>query len=112
MAAASLGISLYSCYYRIGLYFLVDNLIKQDCQRLYKFAFRNSPSVWFLNKDDAESFVSGRIIQPAQVHILPGEGIDLSHFVVVEEPEEISFLLVARMLWDKRSGGYGMRQDC
>lgn len=56
--------------------------------------------------------MSGRIIQPAQVHILPGEGIDLSHFAVVEEPEEISFLLVARMLWDKGVGVYVVRQDC
>ena len=106
MAAASLGISYTPVTTGLGYTFLVDNLISKIAKRLYKFAFRNSPSVWFLNKDDAESFVSGRIIQPAQVHILPGEGIDLSHFAVVEEPEEISFLLVARMLWDKGVGGY------
>lgn len=106
MAAASLSIPYTPVTTGLGYTFLVDNLISKIAKKLYKFAFRNSPSVWFLNKDDAKSFVSGRIIQPAQVHILPGEGIDLSRFTVVEEPEEISFLLVARMLWDKGVGVY------
>ena len=67
MAAASLGISYTPVTTGLGYTFLVDNLISKIAKRLYKFAFRNSPRVWFLNKDDAESFVSGRIIQPAQV---------------------------------------------
>ena len=106
MAAASLGIPYTPVTTGLGYTFLVDNLISKVAKTLYKFAFRNSPSVWFLNQDDAESFVSNRIIRSDQVHILPGEGIDLSRFMMAEEPEEISFLLVARMLWDKGVGVY------
>lgn len=90
----------------LGYTFLKDNLINKFTKKMYQVAFTKANKVWFLNKDDANSFVNAQIIPTEKVCILKGEGIDTNKFEVQPLPKEISFLFIARMLWDKGVGEF------
>ena len=70
---------------------------------LYRLALARSRTVFFQNRDDAELFATERLVRPSQVRLIPGSGIDLAQFTFAAEPESgpITFLLAARLLWDK-----------
>ena len=69
---------------------------------LYRIAFRNCPVIFFQNPDDCELFVSRKIVRPDQVRLLPGSGVDVTHFSPAPtKPEAIRFLFVGRLLGDK-----------
>lgn len=106
LAAASLHIPYIPITTGLGYIFLTNNLISKIAQTLYKVAFKKAPQIWFLNEDDANTFVCKKLIRKEQAHILKGEGIDVDYFEVHNEYTETSFLLVARMLWDKGVGEF------
>lgn len=58
------------------------------------------------NGMDRELLVERVGLAPAQVHLIPGAGVDLARFVPHPEPAggPITAVLVARMLWDKGIG--------
>ena len=106
MAAASLNIPYIPITTGLGYVFLVDNLVSKIAKILYKIAFRKAKQVWFLNQDDVDAFKKEKLIDENKISILKGEGIDVNRFEVHYQNKEISFLLVARMLWDKGVGEF------
>lgn len=104
MAAASLNIPYIPITTGLGYVFLVDNLVSKVAKSLYRIAFKKAKQVWFLNQDDATSFKESKLVDEAKISILKGEGIDVNRFEVLHSDKYISFLVQARMLWDKGIG--------
>lgn len=68
---------------------------------LYRLALLCSRKVFFLNHDDLAVFLQRRLVKQEQVVMLNGIGVDLKRFTEAEFPQQISFLLIARLLRDK-----------
>ncbi len=89
----------------LGYVFLSNGIVSKIAKKLYKISFKNVEQIWFLNEDDYDAFRKEGIVSDAKCHIMKGgEGIDLTSFQEASQPESISFLLMARMLWDKGVG--------
>ena len=79
---------------------------------LYKLSFWKASKVFFENNDDKNLFKSLKLIKCKQSVVLPGAGIDSNHFSenlfppVFIKPNSFTFLLIARLLWDKGVGEY------
>lgn len=90
----------------LGYTFIVDNWVSKLARRLYKMSFKGADKVWFLNDDDKNDFLKYRLLPEEKTFILKGEGVDIERFSVAEMPVKTSFLLMARMLWDKGVGEF------
>ncbi|MFM5569615.1 glycosyltransferase family 4 protein [Aeromonas veronii] len=93
----------------LGYAFMNDGWVPKVVRLLYKFAFKYPKLVIFLNEDDRLEFVSRQLVDERKTLLLPGEGVDLSFFYPSEkfaEDDSVSFLLIARLLWDKGIGEY------
>lgn len=106
MAASSLHIPYIPITTGLGYVFLTNNWVSRIAKSLYWVAFRNAEQVWFLNEDDVLSFKKERLVAENKISMLRGEGIDVSRFEIHNESNRLSFLLVARMLWDKGVGEF------
>ena len=104
MAAAKLGIPFINNITGLGTAFIKTNWLTWLVKRLYRLSQKNADYVLFQNVDDRELFSRDRLI-PENVpqEVIPGTGIDTDHFNVRPYPESnpVTFLLIARMLWDK-----------
>lgn len=91
----------------LGYVFLNTTPLSAVAKCLYRITLRWSQRLWFLNGDDHRVFVEqGLMPATARVDLLPGEGIDLTHFAPTPLPtrqrdKDIVFLMVARLLTDK-----------
>jgi len=85
-------------------------LLTRIVSELYRFALGRSVRVFFQNEDDRCFFVKRGLVQSEVTDLVPGSGVDLDRFSPVSLPsqecEQIKFILVARMLWDKGVGEY------
>jgi glycosyltransferase involved in cell wall biosynthesis len=64
----------------------------------------NSTKVFFQNRDDLEMFIDSRLVKRQIVGLLPGSGVNLAKYAPVSKKREndrFTFLLIARMLYDK-----------
>lgn len=69
---------------------------------LYRLALSFANQVFFQNPDDMSLFIErGLISSRAQAVIVNGSGVDLEKFAPANLPQDLSFLLVARLLKDK-----------
>jgi glycosyltransferase involved in cell wall biosynthesis len=77
---------------------------------LYYISFRDAQAIFFQNSDDLEEFVKLRLVTPERCCLLPGSGVDLDHFnfrrIENRGSGNLTFLMVARLLWDKGIGEY------
>ena len=104
IAARLAGVKSIAIVTGLGYAFLTDNWINKLVQKMYRFAFRFSFKVWFLNQDDQDLFIKRKIVKTEKAFLLPGEGVNTSEFIpAIEKPDEKSFifLMLARVLWDK-----------
>ena len=90
----------------LGSVFIQDGLLWRFVSALYRLAFRNSKRVFFQNRDDLGLFLKNRLVKVELTDVLPGSGVNLSHFTPndsVSKPMTVPFrfLLIARMLKDK-----------
>ncbi|MDR2886906.1 MAG: glycosyltransferase family 4 protein [Bacteroidales bacterium] len=92
----------------LGYTFLTDKLVAKISKFLYKKAFKKTYQVWFLNNDDMQTFIRCKLIDAQKSFILKGEGIDLErfHILSLQKRLPVTFLLIARMLWDKGIGEF------
>jgi len=109
MAAAKLGIPFINNITGLGTAFIKTNWLTSLVKGLYRLSQKNADHVFFQNADDKELFSRDRLI-PENVpqEVIPGTGIDTDHFNVRPYPESnpVTFLLIARMLWDKGVGEF------
>ena len=92
----------------LGTAFLGGGALRQLVSALYRTGAGRSATVFFQNADDQALFLSERLVRPEQARLLPGSGIDLDRFAVapMANAPGFTFLLVARLLWDKGVGEF------
>ncbi len=79
-----------------------SKLLGAFTRRLYRLALRFNNNVFFLNPDNLKVFTTKRLLHHRQQAVmLNGIGVDLEHFSPAPFPEQLSFLLIARLLKDK-----------
>ncbi|WAF89261.1 glycosyltransferase family 4 protein [Aeromonas hydrophila] len=109
LAAKMAGIPSLAITTGLGYTFVNDNFIAKIARQLYKMAFRYPKEVWFLNEDDRQSFLAYSLVSENKAKLLHGEGVNVSHFSPISSSmgnNSTTFLLIARMLWDKGIGEY------
>ena len=111
LAAHSLGIPVVNNVSGLGTAFLDRGPLRLLAEGLYRFAFRWSQRVFFQNACDRALFVQRRIVDESRAGLLPGSGVDLTHFVPYAMPQRASgepliALLIGRVLYDKGVGEY------
>lgn len=103
LAARSLGIPVINNVSGLGTAFMRKGLIKSIATQLYRQAFRRSATIFFQNVKDRDDFLKARIVDAKRTRLLPGSGVDLERFRPAPLPsgQPFTFLLIARLLWDK-----------
>ncbi len=110
-AARLLGVPIINNVSGLGTAFIRNNWLTFLVKRLYRAAFQRSACVFFQNSEDRDLFIRLKLVMPAKAALIPGSGVDLDFFSpAVRAPKEaeapISFVLIARMLWDKGIGEF------
>ena len=92
----------------LGTSFIVQGFITKVVKFLYKNALPSVSTVFFQNSDDKSLFLTHGLVKPKACRLSPGSGVDLNKFAYSELPlsQNLTFLLVARMLWDKGVGEF------
>lgn len=111
LAAAACSIRSVAVITGLGYTFARRNWLFHIVRLLYKRALRKTEEVWFLNNDDAKIFVSEKITPIEKIKVLPGEGINASHFTpginkLTGDGNIFHFLMSARLLKSKGIGVY------
>jgi glycosyltransferase involved in cell wall biosynthesis len=103
LAASMLGIPSINNVCGLGTVFLKDNIVSAIAMKLYKISFRFAKKVFFQNPDDLRLFVSKKLIREGVADIVPGSGINLTHFSPVNyhRNEVFTFLMISRLITDK-----------
>jgi glycosyltransferase involved in cell wall biosynthesis len=110
LAAHALGVPVVNNVSGLGTAFIRKGLLTRVVSSLYRLAFRRSATVFFQNPEDLELFVGARLVERGKADLLPGSGIDLARFtpdaIQTRRDGRFTFLLVARLLWDKGVAEY------
>jgi glycosyltransferase involved in cell wall biosynthesis len=77
-------------------------------ERLYRHALGRAATVFFQNKDDESLFVKRRLVSEEKTVLLPGSGVDTGRFTPVPRAQRsgTTFVLAARLLWEKGIGQF------
>ena len=87
----------------LGEAFNAPGLLHTGVCALYKFAFRHTPTVFFQNQADLETFARRGLVQRTACMRLPGSGVDLTRFTpapLPSRPQRI-FFMFGRLLPQK-----------
>lgn len=92
----------------LGTAFIANNWLTKLVQTLYRYSLSSINLAFFQNDDDRNIFIECGLIKPDVCKLVPGSGIDTTHFSYLPLPlvDNTTFLLIARMLWDKGVGEY------
>jgi glycosyltransferase involved in cell wall biosynthesis len=104
LAARIAGIPVINNVSGLGTVFLHKNFTTSIAKRLYKLAFKFPAKIFFQNGDDLELFVEQKLLSKSKTGLVPGSGVDTKKFtpaVTLKENSEFTFLMVARLLYDK-----------
>jgi len=79
-----------------------DGLMQKVSIILYKIAFKNINRVFFQNKENRQFFIDENIAT-SKHRLIPGSGVNLSHFEVLDYPDDkkIKFLMMSRIMKEK-----------
>lgn len=110
IAARRHGVPSISVVSGAGYTFAKKNLLYGLTIFLYRIASVFALETWFVNTDDLEEFLEKKIVKTDKIRLLPGEGVDTSHFSPrpkrTDDDNKLIFLLSARLIWDKGIGEY------
>ncbi|MBN8544219.1 MAG: glycosyltransferase family 4 protein [Alphaproteobacteria bacterium] len=107
LAARLWGIPVIANVSGLGTAFIRNTWVTCVVKLLYRAAFARVHTVFFQNSEDRDLFIQSRLVVPEKALLLAGSGINLQHFVPSSStatPQ--SFVLIARMLWDKGVGEF------
>ncbi len=93
----------------LGAIFIGNGRLVWLVKMLYRISLTQSEKVFFQNRDDKNLFLYERLVDPEQVSLLPGSGVNVQRFYfspLRTARGKFRFLLVARMLWDKGVGEF------
>ena len=112
-AAGKLGIKVINNVSGLGTVFVKTNFITKIVIAMYKYAMQYSSHIFFQNKENQQLFCSK--VNVKSFSFLPGSGVDTNAFKPIvktentgknEKNKKTTFLLVARLLWEKGIGEY------
>ena len=102
IAGRLLGVPVFPTVTGLGTVFIRGGGLMALVERMYRFAFKRCPVVFFENRHDLDTFVERWIVDISQARLVPGCGVDLDRFAEVPLPSgPPKFLLIARLLGDK-----------
>ncbi len=106
LAARCLGIrDVYPLIAGLGSIFLSSGLKGRILRKIlmcgYRLSLRQSPSVFFQNRDDASFFIDNHIVPSGKIVFLNGSGVNLDTFAKQAFPGVFGFLCVCRIIRDK-----------
>lgn len=106
IAARLLGKKSMAVVTGLGYAFIKRGFTTKLVMLLYKIAFKCSNQVLFLNETDRTFFCRLGIVSRNKTTVIPGEGIDTSHFTprAVNADQSTTFLFIGRLLYDKGIG--------
>ena len=92
----------------LGILFINESASSKIARLLYKMSQSKASKIFFQNEDDKKLFLSKNLAPEHLTARLPGSGVDLKRFELQETNDDgkVSFLLIARMLFDKGVGHY------
>lgn len=97
----------------LGRAFIQKSFLTILVKMLYRIGFRFAVRVFFQNADDMKLFLLEKLLPQTKADLLPGSGVNLSHFGYQALPlrpndslDLRKFLLVSRLLWSKGVGEY------
>ena len=69
---------------------------------LYKIALKKTSCIFFQNKENAD-FINGKNIVQGRQRLIPGSGVNLSYYNILEYPsdESVNFLFISRVMKEK-----------
>jgi glycosyltransferase involved in cell wall biosynthesis len=88
--------------------YLSEGIVWAIAERLYRFAFGRSHTVFYHNEEDLRLMIERKVVRPGQGRVIPGSGVNLDHFRPDEattEDEPLRFLFFGRLILHK-----GMRE--
>lgn len=87
----------------LGTVFIHDSFLYRRLRSLYGWVNRAGEHIFFQNRDDMEVFREYGVVDETRATVLPGSGVDLTHFTQKEMPPgpDRVFLMVSRLLGDK-----------
>ncbi len=109
LAARYLKIPSFAVTTGLGFVFTRSSPVTRMIRMLYRFSLSFPEKIFFLNNDDRTSMIKGSLVDPNKTIILPSEGIDTAHYHptgTFYPSEPFTFLLIARLLWEKGVGYY------
>lgn len=98
---------IYNMVPGMGYVFTGTSFKKFWIQRIVRHLYRRtmifSQHVFFQNKDDRNYFLEHNMIDKQKTSVIPGTGVDTDKFSPgkQEKKEGTTFIIAARMLWDK-----------
>lgn len=115
LACRLLGLKAVNVITGLGYLFIKKSAVGALAKSLYRFALHGATKVAFLNRDDLEVFRDGGLVREEKVFLLPGTGIDASHYRsrtpsaasgTERASRHVVFLMLGRILWDKGIGEF------
>ncbi len=101
-----LGIPVVNNISGLGAAFINKSWVTFVIKLLYRISLSHSMHIFFQNHEDRRLFVRENLVQETKTSVLPGSGIDSNIFCcskLIKTESNISptFLLIARLLWNK-----------
>jgi len=92
----------------LGSAFITNSWITKVVKSLYRFSLSSTSVVFFQNVDDRKIFLQDKLVDEKICRYSPGSGVNIDRFKYTKLPntDSITFLLIARMLWDKGIGEF------
>ena len=94
----------------LGRAFVSRSFLTLLVRRLFYHTFGRAAWVFFQNEDDRQIFINAGMVEAKKSERIPGSGVDLGHFSPSNDActceEAPTFLLIARLLWDKGVGEF------
>jgi glycosyltransferase involved in cell wall biosynthesis len=87
----------------LGTAFLGSRWLRRLAQAMFRLSLKRAERVFFQNEDDRSAFVDGGIVPARIASVLPGSGVDTTHFSLMSPTGNIApvFLMISRLLRDK-----------
>ena len=106
IAAHYLGITeVYPLIAGLGSIFrgggLKNAIVRQIMKREYQYALQFAKKVMFQNHDDLDCFLKEHIVRKENTAIINGSGVNTQYFTPTPFPEQMTFLMISRLIRDK-----------
>jgi len=100
MASKMLGIKQVCNITGTGVTFLSETLTSKIVRILYRMSVKCAHLILFQNIGDRDYFVQHHLVANCNYELIPGSGVNLAHFQIVEMPpdDEIKFIFVGRIM--------------